>query len=171
MAFDNARAVTYLAHAFEAADDHLRVEIMKAMAQIHDRSVIPELRKFLQSDGTKHTSVIEALGNFGDPEAIPDLIAYYRKLSPHTSPVTLRALGKIGHPDALKLLGEVLGTYDNPHYREDYDEFNAALEAIQLIGTSAAIDKLEQCFRAATNGSSRTSIQKAIAALRQSQGV
>ncbi|MEP7286193.1 MAG: TIR domain-containing protein [Chloroflexota bacterium] len=174
--FNNAEAVNSLARVGEKAEQYIPGEIILAMAKITDTSVIPELRKTLMLPGTKYTAVIEALGNFKDPQSLPELLFYLEQLSDTKiygentegarAPV-IKALGMIGSSDAVEAIGRQLKMHLNGNYRDDIWVVDAAVNALQNIETMSALEILEECAKLPRRSNQVDSIANAIDNLRQ----
>ena len=161
-------AVKVLADAFEHSqannDALLRGDVMKAMARIKDASVILELGRMLNSPGTIDLSIVEALGGFSDPKAIPDLVAFLKKDGQNdlSKLRAIRALGKIGNAGGLEPILSVVLKLEGLRYHGDIEIFDAGLEAIVTIGGEVARQALEILLKHPQLSNGRAKIGKAI---------
>lgn len=177
--FNSPGAVSSLARAVEETPEYIQGEIIQSIAKISDRSAITALRKILLLPGTKYGSVVEALGNFRDPQAVPDLLSYLEQLGDTkmygdrtelAKASVIKALGKIGSLNAIDSIEQQLKTHINGSHQDDLLIVHAAADALQNIGTIAALEVLEKYTGAARVSNSREAIANAINNLRSQLG-
>jgi len=118
--------------------DSLQSEFMEehclaALTRMNDGGAFEEMH---QRAGKRDRPAIRALGKMGADEAVETLVEYVDTDSnPALQKVTFKALGEIGHPDAVQPLADKLAM-DNDEVRP------FAARALGLIGDTRAVEPL-----------------------------
>lgn len=159
-------AVAIMADGIERLSDYRREKLILALAQIKDKSAIPELRKLLKSE-TLYFAVIDALGAFGDPQVLPDLIEYLTSLGVDEHKAELRerlirAIAEIGNSDAVDALYNVLWELA-PHYiGVNQYLFDLSVDRLMYIGDTNSIRVLENASKEKRFGGFELTFRNAI---------
>jgi len=123
-----------------SASNKSRFRIIMTLCETKDKSLIPDLLPYLQSDNSTIQAVVaQFIGEFGDESAIEPLIGQLTQnteIYSHTW--TIQALGKLRAKKAVKPLIEIMHKADSGSTRY------TAIEALGLIGDSSAISEINR---------------------------
>ncbi|NWF67991.1 MAG: HEAT repeat domain-containing protein [Chloroflexi bacterium] len=123
------------------------------LGQTGDQSVVPDLIRALNNRPSEiRAAAARALGRLGDPAAVPALAVLLSDDDSIVSCAAADALGAIGHRSAVPPLRDVLrGQAGGAHYERtrahDRGLFVSALQALQSIGTSDALEAVKRYGR------------------------
>jgi HEAT repeat protein len=127
-------------------DTVLRTKLMSAMTQITHESAIPELKMMLLSRSPSAGEIVDALGRFRDPQALPELFNYLTRSYPKHDSVylnwkvrTVRAIAAVGTPETPNQLFNVIKSMG----KVDNQIVKAVIDALKTIGGSQAIEALD----------------------------
>lgn len=157
------------------SDANVRATVIRALGELGDLRAAPGLRRALaDSDLSLRASAAEALGSLGDQEAVPALIELVAlrlsqletnnagSAAPETSwrnshftfdPV-IRALGRLGDPQAVGPLAQVLDASLHPEGTGRgplLPDASVVIEALGSIGGAAALAALRAAVGVHTN--------------------
>ncbi len=140
-----AEAVPALGKAISHSDDRVRAAVGTALARIGGSASVPYLRKVLH-DGTPkvRAAVFKEVG--GRPLAalaMPLVAALESEEDPHVRAEYLRAMGRIGTPEAVEALKKAAGEKTGLLKRKASTDSIAAVEGLALANSSSSVEALK----------------------------
>jgi HEAT repeat protein len=135
--FDHADVATSLVDMLDDPDAWVRYFSARASGARRIDAGIDRLTQLALEDPAGHVrlAAIDALGEIGDPLAVPVLAALADADEPERAAAAIRALGAIGDDEALRPLQTMLRSVHE-------DRRVAAAEAVALVGGPVAVDLL-----------------------------
>lgn len=155
-------------------NDH-RDLLAKPLARMTNASVLPVIRRLIRQDGFKFDFLVDALGRFGDPQAIPELMEYFNELGFDQNAAMreriILIIGKIGGREAIDALYQILYNYA-PHYvnyNRGYTQqlFDRALDELMKLDGTYAVEVLERAIKEDRFSRFRQILQQSIAVVQR----
>jgi HEAT repeat protein len=139
-----------LVQCLDYAEDNLgRSRVMKALAQIRNPNVIPELAKLLHlTELAIPVEVIQALGEFQDNRVIPDLSDYLLHGARNfvERKATIDAFVRIGHSDGIESIYAHFNKHVTGTSADDHNICSHAVGSIRDIGGEKALLVLQEAY-------------------------
>lgn len=124
--FNDSRATAQLLAALDDQDIYVRTYAMQSLAKLKAKDAVGPCCALLQADQPRlvHVNAIRALGEIGDPAAVPALIEATRHANAFVRHDAAWALGELGDPHAMEALEALLSDKTIP-VEKDEDGFTS----------------------------------------------
>lgn len=121
-------------------------KLADAAAQFSNRKIIPVIQDMIRDMEGLQTLLVNALCNFADPDTLPELLAIANRSNIPSKPraMAIQTIGKIGFPETIEAIFEIVNSLKRLHYQDDFEIFDASLEAFKAIGGQTALDKAQR---------------------------